>query len=144
LVDFLAIGQHVGVDFHLYSQDSYLVGADLQLVWLTVETQRVDGVHEALLGAGSLSTDESKLDVRIQVGAQSLERQFESLDALRFLDGQGHHLCVGGLVEKLLHALDLGVVKIAEQEDVHFGALHSHRLSLVVDEFLKTCFSCLG
>ena len=145
MVDFLAIGEHVGVDFHLNSQNGYLVCADLQLVWLTVETERVDGVHEALFRAGPLSSDESELDVGIQVGAQILEGQFESLDTLSFLHGQGHHLCVGGLVEKLLHALDLGVVEVAKQEDVHLGALFDGEgLRLVVDQFLNASFSRLG
>lgn len=145
MVDFLAIGQHLGVDFHLDGQDRHLLCADLQLVWLTIETEGVDGVHEAFLRAGPLSANESKLDVGVQVGAEILERQFESLDALRLLHGQRYHLCVGGLVEKLLHAFDLRVVEIAEQEDVHLGALsHGQGLRLVIDQFLEASFSCLG
>lgn len=67
------------------------------------------------------------------------------MDALRLLDGQGHHLCVGSLVEKLLHALDLRVVEVAEQQDVHFGALfHSEGLRLVIHQFLDAAFSCLS
>lgn len=122
-----------------------MVGADLQLVWLAIETQRVNGIDEPIFCIWSLSTDESELDVRIQVRAEILERQFESLDTLRFLDGQRNYLGVGSLVEKLLHAFYLGVVEIAKQKYVHLGTLfHGERLRLVADELFASWLSGLG
>lgn len=90
------------VDLYLHGQNGCLVGINLNLIWLAVETEAVDRFKRAtelgnaicklLVRSLVLGTDESKLDVRVQVRTQVLEWQFELLNSLGFLHGERNEI----------------------------------------------------
>lgn len=88
-----------------------------------------------------LRSDEGEFNVGVQVGAQVFEGQLELLDALGLLDGEWDQFWVGGLVEKLLDALDFGVVQETQEEDVNFlwdfWFFSNIAIALVVEMLLK-------
>jgi len=94
-----------------------LISGNFQLIWLAIEAQAVDWLEVLLLSIFLVScSDEGKLNVRVQVGAQVLERELELLDALSLLHGERNELGACIFIVELLHALNARVVEVTQEE----------------------------
>ena len=83
------------------------------MVGLAVEAEAVDWLQLLFLRILSIrGPDESKLNIRVQVSAQVLERKLELLDALSLLDSEGYKLRACILIVQLLHAFNSWVVEV--------------------------------
>ena len=151
LVNFFLVQEKISIDFDLYSKDGNLLCIDLQLVWLAVEWEAVNWFdqalwwfefHKGISCICGLSSNKSKLDVRVKVGADIFEWQLELLDSSSLLDGKGDQLRISGLVEELFDTLDLWVVQVTKEKDIdfatNFGFLLNNICRIVVQVFFET------
>jgi hypothetical protein len=101
-------------------------------------------LHESISCICSLSSNESKLDIRVKVRADVFERQFEFLDTGSLLDSERDQFRVRSLVEKLLDAFDLWVVQVAKEKHINFlanfGFFLNNSCRIVVQVFFKAFY----
>lgn len=94
-----------------------MICGNFQLVWLAIKAQAVDWLKFLLLRIFLVScSDECKLDVRVQVSAQVLERKLELLNTLSFLHSKRHKLGACIFIVQLLHALDTGIIEVTQEK----------------------------
>ena len=123
LIHFSRVQKHISIDLNLDCQNGNLVRGNFQLVWLAVKTKAVDWLsflfseRAIFLVSGS---DESKLNVGIEITTQVLEWQLELLNSLTLLHSKGNQLRIGIFIVQLLHALDPGIVKVAQEQHLNF------------------------